>query len=130
MDLIELSPTCGFHLLDPAQDCRGMSVFDDDGNRLGRVEAMLIDPERGRVAGVRLDTTAVLMAENVSMGRGFLVLATARREAMPLPDGSVDPVTGQVHAAPRPSFIEANIRLGRRAVEQGDLGAVTRASSR
>lgn len=130
MDLIELSPTCGFHLLDAAQDCRGWNVFDDDGNLLGRVEALLVDVDGARVAALRLDSSAVLAVEHVTLMRGVVVLASARREALPLPDGSVDPVTGKVHAGPRPSFIEANIRLGRRAVEQGDLGAVTRASSR
>jgi len=56
MSLKPLSSLSDYDLVNSEQDCRGREAVDLNGNRLGKVQEMIIDTERERVDSIMLDT--------------------------------------------------------------------------
>lgn len=57
-------------LVNSDQDCRGWSVVDPAGNRIGTVSEMLVDTDANRVTSLVLEAGEVIPVELVSLRDG------------------------------------------------------------
>lgn len=82
MAIKPLSEESEYHVVHPNQDCRGWPVVDEGGGVVGRVQELIIDTERDRVASLRLEDGVLVAVERVTLLDGSVVLED---EALPPP---------------------------------------------
>lgn len=92
MTRIPLSETSDYALKFDEHDVRGYDVLDENGNRIGRVERMIVNTDEERVDALVLENGSEIPIDDVSIGDG-VVRATRtdpslmHREAQPHIDG-------------------------------------------
>jgi sporulation protein YlmC with PRC-barrel domain len=74
MAIKPLSEESEYHVVHPNQDCRGWPVVDEGGRPVGKVQELIIDTERDRVAALRLADGAEVPVERVTLLDGSVVL--------------------------------------------------------
>lgn len=76
MARIPLSNTGDWKLKFDEQDVRGFDALDADGNRVGRVDAMIVDTDERRVDAVVLEDGTEYPARELSIGDGVVYLTS------------------------------------------------------
>lgn len=104
MTLVPLTDSEEFHVHDPRQDCRGWPVTTTEGRDLGRVEELLVDPDRDRVAMLRLIGGYLVPVESVALRDNVVVV---RDESV-----LIDPPTTSEPV--EVAWVDGYIRVGRR----------------
>lgn len=99
------------------QDIRGRTLLGADGARLGVVKDMLVDPDRERIAAVRLDNGEVIPVEALTIGPREVIARTTTPSAEPRP-GAPRAAAGEEVRVP---IIEEHIRVGKRDVDAGGV---------
>lgn len=105
-----------WQLEDDDQDVRGCSLVTPAGERLGTIDQMLVDRDRERVAGVRLDNGRVLPVEPLVI-RDDVVVYTGemgRSERSQETRGTAD-------AEQTIPIVEEELVVGKRMVDQGGV---------
>ena len=83
MNRIALSDTGDWALEFPdSQDVRGYRALDADGNPVGTVEAMLVNPDEERVDMILLEDGTEYPARDLSIGDGVVYLTTVTGDAV------------------------------------------------
>lgn len=95
------------------QDVRGCMLVRPDGMRIGRIEQMLVDRERERVAGVRLEDGQVFPVEPLTRRDGVVVYGEELRTA-----GS-DRREGSLERKETIPLVEEKLHVGKRLIENG-----------
>lgn len=76
MSRIALSDSGEWHLKFPDdQDVRGYDALDENGNRVGRVDTMIVNTDEKRVDAIVLEDGQEFPARSISIGDGVVYLA-------------------------------------------------------
>lgn len=104
------------------QDLRGKTLYTTDGKELGRVDDMLVNTDRERVAALRLEDDRVIDIDHVDIRDGKPVLLVPT-ERIPRPgrDFDRDNITSE-HIP----IIEERLEVGKRPIETGKVRIRTR----
>ena len=104
------------------QDLRGNTLYTNDGRELGRVDDMLVDTERERVAALRLEDDRIVDIDHVDIRDGKPVLLVPH-ERIPQPSSDFDRKNITSKHIP---IIEERLEVGKRPVETGKVRIRTR----
>ena len=91
-----------YQLENEEQDLRGQALYTTDGNRLGTVRRMLVDPDRDHVAALVLDDDRLVPVSEIEIRNG---------------DAYIDPVEADGFSA-APATTARNIGRGPVAVRR------------
>lgn len=100
-----------------SQDLRGQTLVTPDGKPIGRVDDMLVDTDRERVAALRLEDNRIINVDAVDIRGGKPVLLTPADRLKPAPANLDRNQIGQEHIP----IVEEKMEIGKRDV---DLGTV------
>lgn len=121
-ELYELDSLGNYQLEDSDQDLRGKTLFTNDGKEVGRVDDMLVNKDRERVAALRLEDDRVIDIDCVDIRDGKPVLLVPQeRIPRPGPDFDRNNITSK-HIP----IIEERLEVGTRPVETGKVRIRTR----
>lgn len=124
MALVLLSKQDDYGLSHSEQDCRGWTVSDAAGNRLGKCTDMVIDTEAEDVDSILLDNGAQIPAADVTLRDGAVLVRGAgkamQETAMPDTSTRAAAMTGATGDVMLP-VIEERITVGKRQVERGGV---------
>lgn len=102
-----------------SQDIRGWPLRDQRGADVGKVQDMLVDRDRERVAAVTVSDGSTIPVERISICDDYVEL---RSEGMPR-GGAMAPTAGREQAGreERIPLVEEEIKIGKREVETGGV---------
>lgn len=126
MALVLLSKQDDYDLSHSEQDCRGWTVSDTSGNRLGKCTDMVIDTEAEHVASIILDNGTQIPAADITLRNGAVLVrgvGGAMRETTTKatsPGAGATTMTGAAGEVTLP-VIEERIAIGKRQVERGGV---------
>ena len=121
-DLYKLESLDKYHLEHSDQDLRGKTLYTNDGEELGRVDDMLVNTDRERVAALRLDDDRVIDIDHVDIRDGKPVLLVPHdRIPRPAPDFDRNNITSK-HIP----IVEERLEVGKRPIETGKVRIRTR----
>lgn len=114
-DFDKLESLGNYELEHSDQDLRGKTLYTNDGKELGRVDDMLVNKDRERVAALRLQDDRVIDIDHVDIRDGKPVLLVPHeRIPRPGPDFDRNNVTSK-HIP----IIEERLEIAKRPVETG-----------
>lgn len=121
-DLYKLDSLDKYELEHSDQDLRGKTLYTTDGKEVGRVDDMLVNTDRERVAALRLEDDRVIDIDCVDIRDGKPVLLVPHeRIPRPSPDFDRDNITSK-HIP----IIEERLEVGKRPIETGKVRIRTR----
>lgn len=97
------------------QDVRGYMLVQPDGERIGRIDQMLVDREHERVAGIRVEDGRVFPVEPLTLRDDVVVYGGDLRTA------PADRREGAVEKEESIPVVEEKLVVGKRLVEQGGV---------
>ncbi len=107
-----------FSLVNSGQDCRGWTVMDASGARVGTVKEMLVDTDRELVTALVLDNGQQVPARAVSLKDGTVIVRGMEAQATP---SAAAAGGAQAQGEVTLPVIEEEIRIGKREVERGGV---------
>lgn len=133
MSLVALSQQDEYGLAHSEQDCRGWTVMDAAGKRLGTCTDMIVDTEAEHIDSIVLDTGATIPAAHVTLQTGTVLVraggqaragksSSSEQGAKTATPGSHDEITLPV--------IEERIKVGKREVPGGGVRITQRVTDR
>jgi uncharacterized protein (TIGR02271 family) len=124
-DLYKLESLDKYELEHSGQDLRGKTLFTNDGKELGRVDDMLVNTDRERVAALRLEDDRVIDIDHVDIRDGKPVLLVPHdRIPNPAPDFDRNNMTSK--SIP---IVEEKLVVGKRSAETGKVRIRTHTES-
>ncbi len=123
MALVLLSKQDDYELTRSAHDCRGWTVNDTAGNRLGKCTDMVIDTEAEHVDSIILDNGAQIPAADIALRDGAVLVrgvGGAMRETTTTTTETTRRDTGAAGDVTLP-VIEERIAVGKRQVDRGGV---------
>lgn len=120
--LYKLESLDKYELEHSGQDLRGKTLYTNDGKELGRVDDMLVDTDRERVAALRLEDDRVVDVDDVDIRDGKPVLLVPH-ERIPRPSADFDRKNMTSKHIP---IIEEKLEVGKRPIETGKVRIRTR----
>lgn len=104
-----------WELEDDDQDVRGCMLVQPDGERIGKIEDMLVDRDRERIAGIRLDDGRVFPVEPLTLRDDVVVYGGDLRT------GRADRREDGVEREETIPIVEEKLLVGKRMVEHGGV---------
>lgn len=89
-DIYKLENLSDYKLEHPSQDIRGQELITSDGQRVGRVDEMLVDVDRERVAAIRLDDDRVIDIDHIELRDDNQPVLLVPHEHIPRPPANFD----------------------------------------
>ncbi len=123
MALVLLSKQDDYDLTHSDHDCRGWTVNDTAGNRLGKCTDMVIDTEAEHVDSIILDNGAQIPAADIALRDGAVLVrgvGGAMRETTTTTTETTRRDTGAAGDVTLP-VIEERIAVGKRQVDRGGV---------
>lgn len=121
-ELYKLDSLDNYELVDGDQDLRGETLVTPNGEEIGEVDDMLVNPESQRVEALRLDDDRVVDVDDVEIRDGKpVLLVAADRVPRPGPDFDRDNITSK-HIP----IIEEKLEVAKKPVVTGRIQVRTR----
>lgn len=124
-ELYKLDSLDKFELENSEQDLRGKMLCTSDGKEVGRVDDMLVNTDRERVAALRLEDDRVVDIDHVDIRDGKPVLLVPH-EQIPRPAADFD--RNNITSKHIP-IVEEKLVVGKRQVETGNVRIRTHTES-
>lgn len=117
-DVYKLERLDDYHLVNPDEDLRGRTLMTPQGDRVGRIDDMLVDLDRERVAALRLEDDRVVDIDHVDLRENNKPVLLVPNDRIPRPGADFDRNNVTSEVIP---IIEEELVVGKRDVERGHV---------